>query len=674
MRKPQPKRIWTFAIATVFILTAQSIGTAAQATGSIEGIVVQAGGSLPIGNAQVTLSGGAITASNMESAIGNLWITAQIPPDAWMNATRQYFVQGKGMTPEAANQSLDKLSMAGLPPSPDNGTVEDEIFSRMLNNTSLNMGTSPYNPEFGAAIRNLRAANAKYKVITDRSGRFSFRDIPPGPYTVRVERDGYFGKAGSSLVPQTGAVTVLVGAGTTNVEVPMVRGATVSGRIRDERGQPIPNAMVQAFTVAYTNGLPALRPAASNKTNDRGEYSIFWLPGSEYYVALVKASTQATGTNALQQVVGSFYPGTPVVTEALTINVKTGDNVDGVDFIHRPVRPVRISGTITTTMPLPPQPPLPPGAPAQPITGTRQALMMLLQLDSNAPDDVGARLVANVPVSLATNTATFEVEVPPGNYNLYARMPNSTGTTNFTFGRVTFTVRDTEVKGLAIPVAAPQPINGSLTLNGAAPGQTNIRVSLQVDDSGAKIPAYNGQVRARLNAINPDGSFTIPAVLVGHWQLHIEGLAPSMYVADVRQGGRSVFDTGIDVGTDPLNAIQVLVRDDGTTVQGVALDADKRPLPRASVVLIPPENRRQNRQLYRAVTADERGSFTITGVIPGSYKLFAWSSSSAGLLSAPSAGTYFNPKFLGRYESYGRPINVGQGGLPNAEVTAAPLD
>ena len=476
------------------------------------------------------------------------------------------------------------------------------------------------------------------------------------------------------MVPQTGAATVAVTGGTASVEIPMVRGATLSGRLLDEGGQPIPNAMVQAFSVIYTHGLPELRAAASNKTNDLGKYSIFWLPGGEYYVAMVKTSTQTTGSSSLQQVVSSFYPGTPVVTDAVTIKVKTGENVDGIDFVHRAVRPVRISGAIVTTLPLPPQPQVPPGAAGPPIRGTRQALMMLHQHDSTTPDDVGARLVATAQVPMATNTVNFEVEVSPGNYDLYARMPNSTGTTNFTFGRLSLTVRDADVKGLVIPVAAPQPISGILTINGAAPGQTNIKVSLQVDDSGAKLPAYTGQVRERLNAVNTDGSFTIPAVLVGHWQLYIEGMSPNMYVADVRQGGVSVFDSGITAGTEPLNPMQVLLRNDGGSVSGVVVDSEKRPVPNASVVLVPPDNRRQNWQLYKPGTADANGRFSITGVFPGSYKLFAWPPVPPGLFSVPGSGAYFSPKYMSRYESYGRSLSVVPSVSVNTEITAAPLD
>ena len=131
----------------------------------------------------------------------------------------------------------------------------------------------------------------------------------------------------------------------------MVRGSTISGRLRDNDGLPMAHATVQAFVVAYSNGVPALEPP-HRPTNQCGEYSIFWLPAGEYIIATVRDATQVVGGYLLQQVVGTFYPGTPVVISC-TRESKANENLEGLDFIHRVSKPVRVSGTITTTLPAP---------------------------------------------------------------------------------------------------------------------------------------------------------------------------------------------------------------------------------------------------------------------------------------------------------------------------------
>ena len=47
---------------------------------------------------------------------------------------------------------------------------------------------------------------------------------------------------------------------------------------------------------------------------------------------------------------------------------------------------------------------------------------------------------------------------------------------------------------------------------------------MQVDDSGAKLPAYGVQIRSRTVPVEPSGAYTLPGVFVGHWQVYIEGL------------------------------------------------------------------------------------------------------------------------------------------------------
>jgi hypothetical protein len=657
--------------------TSIAVPSALQAAdaGVVDGIVVQAGTSMPVSNAQVTLSGGAIKSSSLEKLSEQLQESASVPDS--MVGVRNYYMNSKGMTQQAAQESASKVMADGLKASPENGVVEDQILQNIMRYANVNFGTSPFNSEFGYAIKNFRSANADFKATTDRSGHFTMIGVPPGQYTIRAERDGYFGSG--AVVPQTSSLAITIAPRQTlNVTVPMLHGATISGKLRDEAGLPIPTATVQAFAVAYANGLPSLRSAAAAKTNDYGEYSIFWLPAGEYLVAMVKDSTQVVGGSLLQQVVGTFYPGTPVVTEALPVNVKGGENLEGLDFTQRITKPIRISGSIVTTLPPPQQPAanaLNPAAVANNANQTRNAALMLMQRDPGAPDDIGARTVGNVRVDVAKASGDFEVEVAPGTYDLFARMPlGGNGPVNVSFGRVAFDARDENVKGITINVDPVASLAGTLTVNGNPPGQNGIKVSVQVDDSGAKLPAYGINIRARTMPVDAAGNFNLPAVFVGHWQVFIEGLAAGMYVADVRQGGASVFDTGFDATGKALTPLQIAIRTDSAAISGSVVDGMKKPVANASIVLVPPDARRQNRLLYHTATADANGHFTISGIAPGNYKIFTWPGGDAGFFSNPIDGAYYNTKFMARYESRGQSINLASANNPVLELTVIPLD
>ena len=104
------------------------------------------------------------------------------------------------------------------------------------------------------------------------------------------------------------------------------------------------------------------------------------------------------------------------------------------------------------------------------------------------------------------------------------------------------------------------------------------------------------------------------------------------------------------------------------------LDAGRRPVAGASVVLVPPEHRRQNRLLYRAATSAADGRFTIKGVAPGTYKIFSWPGGDAGLFAAPIDAAYYNARFMSRYESRGQSISIAKSAVANIDITVVPRD
>ena len=72
----------------------------------------------------------------------------------------------------------------------------------------------------------------------------------------------------------------------------------------------------------------------------------------------------------------------------------------------------------------------------------------------------------------------------------------------------------------------------------------------------------------------------------------------------------------------------------------------------AHVVLIPTVERRERPDLVKEVSADQYGRFTIHGVMPGDYKVFAWDDLEPNI--------YFDASFMEQYESKGRLVHVNK--------------
>jgi hypothetical protein len=178
---------------------------------------------------------------------------------------------------------------------------------------------------------------------TDSAGRFRFADQASGEYTIRVEGEGYFGSPANGEYPASVSQRITISAQQTLPELSfsMIRGGTITGRVRDAEGKLASNVTISA---GKSNSGGGFRTFVSKATDDRGEYRLFWLPPGEYYVGAGMMGTGSTGifryfNNWTESSIAAagliFYPNASSVADAQTIVVKEGDEVPGVDMLIR---------------------------------------------------------------------------------------------------------------------------------------------------------------------------------------------------------------------------------------------------------------------------------------------------------------------------------------------------
>jgi hypothetical protein len=122
--------------------------------------------------------------------------------------------------------------------------------------------------------------------MTAASGRFVFQRLAPGSYSVRVSAPGYL-DGGFGRVPGSGAVGQIplqerqwFGEANTVLWKP----ASISGTIRDERGEPLVDAPVRILTAFKLSGRDQWASGAVTKTDDRGAYRFAGLLPGRYAV------------------------------------------------------------------------------------------------------------------------------------------------------------------------------------------------------------------------------------------------------------------------------------------------------------------------------------------------------------------------------------------------------
>jgi protocatechuate 3,4-dioxygenase beta subunit len=516
-------------------------------------------------------------------------------------------------------------------------------------------GVGPGFPVFQDALNAFKAANlARFSGVSSKDGHFEIKNVPPGPYIVHLDKEGFVDPAATS-----NPVRVVVASATvTSIEVSMQPGGVVSGRVRDTSGKPLPNLDVQAVSRTYQNGYPFLQVSVTKQTDDQGEFRLFWLQPGDYYIA---AAIRPTGAPAALQR-RAYHPNTMDVNNATLLTIKAGDQRPAIDIQLHDEPLYTMSGLLSTTIP-----PNDTAAMAALLNPRRmgQPALLLTHSDPNSPEaprDVGTAVLN--PVSGKFET----IGLIPGTYELYARIPESNlnGGAGLAWAHIPVDLRKGNVEGLTITVHPSVNVQGVATVDGHAPPQgVALRIALMPTGSNVKIGVYNS-VGQRPVTAGSDGKFTIIGVPPGLWRVDLgPGLPPNLYIADVRQGPLSVFDDGLEVGSKQPDPLEVQFKSGAGTVEGIVQDNTDKPVAGATVVLAPSQARRENRALYQTATADANGRFTIRSVAPGDFLLFAWGHPVPG-------GAYFNHAFLSQYEDRGRVVHVSQGSTATQEVTVIP--
>jgi hypothetical protein len=124
-------------------------------------------------------------------------------------------------------------------------------------------------------------------------------------------------------------------------------------------------------------------------------------------------------------------------------------------------------------------------------------------------------------------------------------------------------------------------------------------------------------------------------------------------------GGREADDASIGVNGGVV-ALDIVASANGAVAEGIVTDAKGEPVSSAVVVAVPEMRSRVER--FRKATTDQRGRFTLHGIAPGEYSLFAWEN--------VEADAYYDAEFLKKYEEQALPLRVAEGDHRSVQLPA----
>lgn len=174
-------------------------------------------------------------------------------------------------------------------------------------------------------------------ILTPSSGRF-VATVGPGTYQVYATKAGYLNEARArryySGRPQE--ISVARGSPSPDIVIRLAKASVVSGTVRDDEAQPVPNAQVRllrSWTVGGGESFEAvnLTVLLSARTNDQGGYRVTGVePGS--YIAGVFEGRLPDLASRAQYGLPNLHPGTTELAEALPFSVGIDEEKSGVDF------------------------------------------------------------------------------------------------------------------------------------------------------------------------------------------------------------------------------------------------------------------------------------------------------------------------------------------------------
>lgn len=478
-------------------------------------------------------------------------------------------------------------------------------------------------------------ADKRYETTTTAGGRFAIRDMEPGQYRIRADRRGYSSTA-STTGKARAAITFSLDPGQhlEGIVLRMSPQAVITGRVLDDDGEPLPNVEVFLLRYNFSRGKRELQQSDRAGTNDLGEYRLFGLSPGRYYVSATRNDVRGLpqAYDSGRGYVPTYYPAAGDPAGAKAIDLQAGTILRGIDITLLKTRTVRVRGHVLDA-------------------ASKQAARNV-GVAMERRDELRYVFYSNLS-SQVDAQGNFEIKsVTPGAYILEAF--TQVNGKQYRAQQV-LDVRESDIENVVLELGPPGELKGQWRVEGQ-PVANLPETHIWLEEEQNSMGGSGGRLR-------PDGSFTISDVEPGRYQLNICCLS-DYYFKSARLGDREVLESGLDLTHGIGGSLEITVSSNGGQLEGVVLNANDQPEAGATVVLVPDEPRRGQSRLYKEVTTDQYGRYTIKGIAPGEYKLFAW--------EEIEDGAYENPDFLKLFEALGEPRTIREGSRESAQLRLIP--
>jgi hypothetical protein len=472
--------------------------------------------------------------------------------------------------------------------------------------------------------------------FTAADGRYEFRDLPAGRFNLTVTKSGYvMMQYGQNRPFEPGRPIELAdGQILDKADVALPRGSVVSGRVVDEFGEPVADAMVSAMRMQFVNGRRRLTNAGRGmQTNDLGQFRVYGLPPGEYYVSATLHSFESMGFDMMAGPGGpvgsapasgyapTYYPAAASPNDAQRVSVAVGQELSGVDIALQPVKLAKITGTAI-------------GSDGKPLASAMVTLV---------PNMREAMYFMPGRTSGTSKYGQFTIgNVVPGEYSLqvrsdgpmvlqvgfgeavFARGPGGPGGPTETrpepeFANLPVSVNGEDIAGLVVVTTHGARASGRVVFEGGAkPEEINaVRIIAPAADPDAGPMPGVGATQIKAN-----GAFEMNG-LIGARMFRPINLPRGWTLKSIRLNGADITDSGVEfkAGED-VTGIEVDLTQRSTSVSGMVNDSRGTPVKDYTVVVFSDDQQKWALPMNRWTSSarpDQDGRFKVNNLPPGGY-------------------------------------------------------
>lgn len=522
-------------------------------------------------------------------------------------------------------------------------------------------------------------------VATDNEGRFEFKDLPAGAFTLNASKSGFVAvNYGQKRPFEPGKPIELVeGQSVENADIMLPKGSVISGRIMDEFGDAVADTQVSAMRSTWSNGKRRLQSTGRTATtNDLGQYRIYGLPPGDYYVSATLRGTQEMVVTEMAAAMAvrttssinsgapegpsagyapTYFPGTPNGNEAQKLTLAVGQEAQNTDFGLFPVRLVRVSGSVISSE----------GRPAEGV---------MVSAASRTGNDSNPLFGAASTARTDKNGNFTLTGVAPGDYTLNARIsqiftssgdggamtftmmrttgPAGGGESGQESGSVPLSVTAEDMSNVIIVTTRGATATGRVVYEGGSKPTTNsIRISAAAIDQEGPMVLVSGS-----STVTPEGTFEITG-LSGPRVFRVSNIPAGWVLKAVKLNGTDITDNGIDVRSgDPVSGVDVILTSKVTEVKG-SVKAGNDPAMDYTVVIFSDEPEKWRVPTSRHIATgrpNQQGQFQVKNLPAGSYYAVA--------LEYIPQGEWNDPEVLERLKGKATSFSVGEGEVKTLDL------